>query len=894
MDKVTETGKKGRKEEQEQKEEQPALTLPSSVHIALKLVFGLLGEDLLKQNESLCNRILQTIEDLFSSLPCSSMGTEDPEVLDSILKALEGFLKHDDGVQTDIVYTALLSLAVARGELGFNFRIIRTLLEGKGDVGVSSNFLSLLNYLTTFSGGVVPRSAVEMKVSKDSFDENVDWEIRLPNAQPSSIATNGAYLFVHNKDGLFKIGTGFQGTEKGKVYQHVQDFYNSHIGWLACSEGSLYFRNQSMDPGLFLVVDADNLEKVNLLVQTEGTGELCEKHNIIFNGKEIGSVEGSSKTSTIHLHMFKSEEGRLIPKSFDNNKSIELKWTSPSSRKVLWSGTPPDWGIFKGENLHIIPKLESVGVITRLTCEDSTLVILNDAGELFYCGSGFGLGLKENSATPIQLEVPNTVVDFAHSGDHLLVIDSNGHLYTAGDPAEGKLGLPVDKDSSLQPLTKIDLFGPSTERAVSVSVNLGRSAVVTSDGNLYTFGAGVASGHEKPGEDGEEEADDDDASYEDEITVPTKVSAFDAYEVVGVSLGGNHSCVITGQSLEERALWAMGSNHYGQCGKEGRKVYSKPVKIEFPTDVPVDQVVCGCQHTIVLLHDGSLYTFGGNSEGALGLGDNDDRYVPTLVTLPGGVKAKSIYAGDNASVVLGENGVIYAAGDCGLLGTNSSQSTFKAIPLNPLISVVTAYSGRESSVIVGDFEPLLRGHSLSDCTIVADDKTIGFIVPPVDLPSIALTVENDEDTADEKDDEQEKDGEQQEKQADRKGDADKELDNSKDEEEEKEPEESAATEPEDEHDVSAEAQEDELDDNEDEVDYEDEEADSSDEEEKRNKMDEQNNEGNKVSKGESAEETEKKPVSPEAVHHFTTKNYLFRVFDIVTGKHLVDSEFQKT
>jgi len=80
----------------------------------------------------------------------------------------------------------------------------------------------------------------------------------------------------------------------------------------------------------------------------------------------------------------------------------------------------------------------------------------------------------------------------------------------------------------------------------------------------------------------------------------------------------------------------------------------------------VSLVSCGNQHTLVMLQDGSLYAFGGNSEGALGmfsrrssatwnvrltvladigLGDNDDRDAPTLVELPDGVRAKRIFAG---------------------------------------------------------------------------------------------------------------------------------------------------------------------------------------------------------------------------------------------------------
>ena len=39
-------------------------------------------------------------------------------------------------------------------------------------------------------------------------------------------------------------------------------------------------------------------------------------------------------------------------------------------------------------------------------------------------------------------------------------------------------------------------------------------------------------------------------------------------------------------------------------------------------DVPVLQVACGMHHTVVLLSNGKVYTFGNNSYGQLGLGDN--------------------------------------------------------------------------------------------------------------------------------------------------------------------------------------------------------------------------------------------------------------------------------
>jgi E3 ubiquitin-protein ligase MYCBP2 len=39
-------------------------------------------------------------------------------------------------------------------------------------------------------------------------------------------------------------------------------------------------------------------------------------------------------------------------------------------------------------------------------------------------------------------------------------------------------------------------------------------------------------------------------------------------------------------------------------------------------DLPVTQIACGVHHTVVLLQNGDVYTFGNNSYGQLGLGDN--------------------------------------------------------------------------------------------------------------------------------------------------------------------------------------------------------------------------------------------------------------------------------
>ncbi len=45
----------------------------------------------------------------------------------------------------------------------------------------------------------------------------VPTQVQLP---PSAIATDGNYLFLHTKNGLAKVGSGYGGTRRGHVYAH--------------------------------------------------------------------------------------------------------------------------------------------------------------------------------------------------------------------------------------------------------------------------------------------------------------------------------------------------------------------------------------------------------------------------------------------------------------------------------------------------------------------------------------------------------------------------------------------------------------------------------------------------------------------------------------------------
>ena len=80
---------------------------------------------------------------------------------------------------------------------------------------------------------------------------------------------------------------------------------------------------------------------------------------------------------------------------------------------------------------------------------------------------------------------------------------------------------------------------------------------------------------------------------------------------------------------ESGELFAFGRNNYGQLGLGDNENRNVPTLVM--QDKEIQQIVCGCYHSFILKESGELFAFGWNYYGQLGLGDNKDRNIPTLV-----------------------------------------------------------------------------------------------------------------------------------------------------------------------------------------------------------------------------------------------------------------------
>jgi len=206
-------------------------------------------------------------------------------------------------------------------------------------------------------------------------------------------------------------------------------------------------------------------------------------------------------------------------------------------------------------------------------------------------------------------------------------------------------------------------------------------AAIASNGDLYTWGVNNF-GQLGLGDIGKDT---------DRLT-PTRVPGIS--NVVSVSLGHIHSAALTASG----DLYTWGDNEYGQLGLGNKGEGTERTK---PTKVPgisnVVSVCLGAYFSAAITADGSLYMWGANDWGKLGLGDIGraaDRTVPTKV--PGISNVVAISMGYHHSAAVTANGDLYTWGHnrYGQLGLgDSGNTTSRYTPTKvPGISNVVAVS----------------------------------------------------------------------------------------------------------------------------------------------------------------------------------------------------------
>ncbi len=238
----------------------------------------------------------------------------------------------------------------------------------------------------------------------------------------------------------------------------------------------------------------------------------------------------------------------------------------------------------------------------------------NDVGQL-----GVGDNI-EYSETPVK--VMDHVKFVSADESNAAAITDDGELYMWGENTVGQLGDGTNNDS-YKPKKVMEHV-----KAVSLG-KYGHSGAITEDGSLYMWGNNCN------GQLGDGTTNDRNR--------PVKIMD----HVAQLSLGADFSGAIT----EDGSLYMWGNNFEGKLGNgvatEDRDNSSNPIPLKIMDKVVVVDLASNFTkeyaHAGAITEDGSLYMWGDNGYGQLGIGNNEIEYIasPTKVTIPGGVALPS-------------------------------------------------------------------------------------------------------------------------------------------------------------------------------------------------------------------------------------------------------------
>jgi len=181
----------------------------------------------------------------------------------------------------------------------------------------------------------------------------------------------------------------------------------------------------------------------------------------------------------------------------------------------------------------------------------------------------------------------------------------------------------------------------------------------------------------------------------DDRYVPTKIQGLGPVTSLTASNFNYYSLVV----LANGDVYSFGMNFHGQLGHGDTETRNVPTKIEGLG--PARTVEAGSGHSLVLLENGDVYSFGMRAD-MLGHSPTGGPNITTPKKVEGIGPAQAISAGTNHSLVLLENGDVYAfgRGDGGQLGSEEARSTRTPVKIPGLPPVKEISAGYGHSLLV--------------------------------------------------------------------------------------------------------------------------------------------------------------------------------------------------
>ncbi|RHN78579.1 putative chromatin regulator PHD family [Medicago truncatula] len=350
----------------------------------------------------------------------------------------------------------------------------------------------------------------------------------------------------------------------------------------------------------------------------------------------------------------------LIPKPLESDVVLDVNYIEPGVSHIALvtrQGEIFTWGEDSGGRLghgfdkdYGKPRLVDSLAITSVSfvaCGEYHTCAVSISGDLYTWGDGthnagiLGHGTDVSHSIPKRVTGPlegHQVVSIACGAWHTALITSNGKLFTFGDGTLGVLG-HGDRESVAYP-KELQLL--SGHKAVKVACGVWHTAAII-EVNDQSGSSSNTSSSKKLFTWGDGDQYRLGHANKETYLQPTCVAALADYNFLQVACGHSLTVALTASGH----VFTMGSKAYGQLGNptsDGKVPILVRDKLQGET---VEEISCGTHHVAVLTSRSELYTWGRGANGRLGHGDIEDQKTPILVEALKERHVKNIACGAN-------------------------------------------------------------------------------------------------------------------------------------------------------------------------------------------------------------------------------------------------------